>query len=215
MKKNYLKEMAESGYNQKQISSFHQICLPYLGNKFFPEKQSKILDIGVAQGHCLFPLKKNGWLNLWAADIDVFNKDLFERNEIKFSPIDLERDKFSFEDDFFDVILSFHLIEHLHNAANFLNEVYRILKKNGVFVLVTPDWRKQYKVFWHDHTHIHPYDKTSISRIMKCFNFQPVWIKSFGVIRGIGRTNLWKLVEPLMFTGRDIICVSQKKLMIN
>jgi len=210
MKNNYLKEMAESGYNPENIDVFHQVCLAYLADKFFPDKNIRILDIGAGQGHCLFPLKGKGYLNLWTADIDNFNKDLFEKNKIRFIQLDVEKQKFPVKDNFFDVILSFHLIEHLKDPTNFLSENYRILKKDRVFILVTPDWRKQYKIFWRDPTHVHPYDKESIGRILRCFNFSPFWIKSFGAFRGIGRTGLRKFIKPLMFTGYDPIAISRK-----
>jgi len=202
--------MAESGYSSENMDVFHKVSLVYLADKFFPDKNTTILDIGAGQGHCLFPLKEKRYLNLWAADIDNFNKDLFEKNKIRFIQLDVEKQKFPVKDNFFNLILSFHLIEHLKNPTNFLQESYRILKKDGIFILVTPDWRKQYKTFWRDPTHVHPYDKESIGRILRCFNFSPFWIKSFGAFRGVGRTGLWKFIKPLMFTGYDLITISRK-----
>jgi len=211
MKGNYLKEMVESGYRPENIDVFHRFCLPYLGSKFFPNRDVKILDIGAGLGHSLIPLKLSDYQNLWAADIDDFNQDLFKKNNIKFNSFNAEEDKFPYEDGFFDVVLSFHLIEHLLNPQNYLEEVHRILKNGGKFILVTPDWRKQYKTFWRDHTHIHPYDKESIVRILKCYDFEPIFTKSFGVLRGLGRIKVWKIIEQLMFTGIDIISISKKK----
>lgn len=210
MDKNYLEEMVNSGYNPENIDAFHYIALPYLGQRFFPNKNSKILDIGAGSGHCLIPLKKAGWQNLWAIDIDDFNKDLFQKSGINFNRLDVEKEKFPYNDNFFDVILSFHLIEHLFNPSNFIDETNRILKTDGIFILVTPDWRKQYKSFYRDHTHIHPYDKESIARLLRCYNLNPIKIKSFGVLKGVGRSNLWKLIKPLIFTGIDLIVVSKK-----
>ncbi len=209
--KNYLKEMIISGYKVGDIDDFYHICLPYLGNKFFPDKNVKILDIGSGHGRCLFPLKEAGWQNLWAIDIDDFNKDIFQKNGINFSKIDAENEKFPYENDFFDVVLSFHLIEHLHSPYNYMAEVYRVLKKDGIHILVTPDWQKQYKVFWRDYTHLHPYDKESIPRLLRSYDFEPVSIQSFGVFRGLGKLGIWKFIKPLMFTGKDIFSICIKK----
>jgi len=210
MRQNYLREMLELGYSPENIDSFHLSSVPYLATKFFPDKETKVLDIGAGQGHCLIPLKQEGYDNLWAADIDSFNKDLFQKNSIQFFQIDIETQPFPVEDDFFGVILSFHLIEHVSDPTNFLKEAYRILKKEGILILVTPDWRKQYKVFWRDHTHVRPYDKVSIARILRCFSFEPFSVTSFGVLKGIGRSNLWRILKNLMFTGQDLIAVSKK-----
>lgn len=211
MRANYLKEMAKAGYNSDNIGTFHRICLPYLGKRFFPQKSSRILDIGAGQGHCIFPLKNCGYENLIAADVDDRNKKLFEDNGVTFMQLDVESDSFPLPEDSFDVILLFHVIEHLKDSLHLLSEVHRMLGSGGVFVLVTPDWRKQYKTFYRDHTHIRPYDKVSIARLLGCSRFDPVLIRSFGVLRGFGRTGIWKFIKPLMFSGSDIIAISKVK----
>jgi SAM-dependent methyltransferase len=212
MKKNYVKEMMDSGYTANAIDDFHKIALPYLGEKFFPDKTFKILDIGAGAGHSLVPLLEAGWKNLWAIDRDDYNKEFFKKRGIVFNSVDVTKDKFPFEPNFFDVILSFHLIEHLNDSQNYLEEVWRVLRPGGVLIIVTPDWRRQYKTFWRDHTHLHPFDKESISRILKSYNFTPVFIKNFGVFRGIGRTGLWKLYKPLIFSGVDMVAVAKKEI---
>lgn len=202
--------MTEAGYTAHNIDDFHKIALPFLGGKFFSGKNLKILDIGAGSGHSLLPLKMAGWNNLWAIDIVDFNRGVFEKNKINFSKVDLESEAIPFEDNFFDVVLSFHVIEHIKNSDNYLGEINRVLKKGGIFIVVTPDWRKQYKTFWRDHTHVHPYDKESIGRALKCHDFIPVVIKSFGVIRGVGRLNIWKTFKSLIFSGIDLIAISTK-----
>jgi ubiquinone/menaquinone biosynthesis C-methylase UbiE len=208
--KNYLKIMTDDGYSARNVDDFHKIAIPYLGEKFFPNKNSHILDIGAGSGMSIFPLKNVGYKNLQAIDIDDYNKELFESNGIKFSKINAETEKLPFEDNTFDAILSFYVIAHLSDPANYLNEIYRVLKKYGVFILVTPDWRQQYKIFWRDYTHIHPYDKVSIEKLLRAHNFENNIIKNFGVFRGIGKTGLWKLFKSLIFTGISIITISKK-----
>jgi 2-polyprenyl-3-methyl-5-hydroxy-6-metoxy-1,4-benzoquinol methylase len=210
MDKNYLEEMVNSGYNPENIDAFHYIALSYLGQRFFPNKNSKILDVGAGSGHCLIPLKKAGWQNLWAIDIDDFNKDFFKKCDINFNQLDVEKDQLPYNNNFFDVILCFHLIEHLFSPSNFINEAHRILKTDGIFILVTPDWRKQYKSFYRDHTHIHPYDKESVARLLRCYKFEPIFTLSFGVFKGLGRMGLYKFIKQLMFTGIDLISISKK-----
>ena len=39
----------------------------------------------------------------------------------------------------FDVVVSFETIEHLHNPADFLIEVHRVLVPNGLFIVSTPN----------------------------------------------------------------------------
>ena len=211
MKMDYLEQMADTGYNSDNIGDFHQVCLPYLGKRFFPQKSSRILDIGAGQGHCIFPLKNSGYENIIAVDVDDRNKKLFEDNGVTFIQLDAESDSFPLPEDSFDVILLFHVIEHLKESSCLLSEVRRMLRNGGIFVLVTPDWRKQYKTFYRDHTHIRPYDKESIMRLLVCSRFDQVFIRSFGVMRMLGRTGIWKFFKPLMFSGSNIIAISKVK----
>jgi len=211
MIKNYLKEMNESKYNIQNISDFHRICIPHLGNIFFSDRNAKILDVGSGLGQCLISLKNSGWQNLYAIDIDNFNKNFFKKQNIIFKKFNAETDKFLFENEFFDVVLSFTVIQFFYNPSNFMSEIYRVLKKEGIFILTTPDWQKQYKIFWRDPGHVHPYDKKGVTRLLRCYNFDPIFIKNFGVLKGFGKTNIWKLIKSLMFTGLDIICVTRKK----
>lgn len=44
----------------------------------------------------------------------------------------------AFPDDSFDVVVSLQVIEHLHNADKFLEEIRRVLKENGRAIISTP-----------------------------------------------------------------------------
>lgn len=44
-----------------------------------------------------------------------------------------------FADNYFDVIVSFHAIEHIKDDTGFLNEICRVLKSNGLFIITTPN----------------------------------------------------------------------------
>lgn len=209
MSVNYIKEMTDSGYSPEKIDLFHRICLPYLGNTYFPEKSESILDLGIGSGHCALPLLDTGWKKIYGFDVDDFHKKYFEEHGIQFMQGDIQTDTLPYEDNFFGAIVSFHVVEHLNNASNYMEEIKRVLKPGGVAIIVTPDWRKQYKAFYRDHTHVHPYDKESIARLTRANGFIPE-VRSFGVFRGMGRTGLWKTFPSLMFTGVDMICIAKK-----
>ena len=44
-----------------------------------------------------------------------------------------------FQDNFFDVVISLHTLEHLNDPGKAIAEVYRILKNNGLFIFATPN----------------------------------------------------------------------------
>lgn len=206
----YLEEMKESGYHNEAIDGLHYRVMTYLSKLFFPKKDSNIVDIGAGWGHCLIPLKSLGYKNLNAIDIDQSASKVFKNSNINFIKADMESDKLPFEDSTIDVVLSFYVVAHLNDPTNYLSEISRILKPGGLIMIVTPDWRKQYKTFWRDHTHVHPYDKVGMQRLLRCFKFDIILVRSFGVIRGIGRLKLWKLFNGLIFTGRNLIAIARK-----
>ena len=44
-----------------------------------------------------------------------------------------------YNDHTFDAVVSFQVIEHLQNDINYVSEVYRALKRGGIFILTTPN----------------------------------------------------------------------------
>jgi SAM-dependent methyltransferase len=53
----------------------------------------------------------------------------------------IERAPLPFEENTFDTVLSFQVIEHVHDVDRYLREVRRVLRPGGVFVCATPDRR--------------------------------------------------------------------------
>ena len=77
--------------------------------------------------------------------IDIFKgaidhaKELFLKNNNSFDVCDVQNLSLKFKDnDFFDKIISFEGIEHIKFPDDFLKEVKRTLKKNGLFIISTP-----------------------------------------------------------------------------
>ena len=69
----------------------------------------------------------------------------------------------------FDVIVAFHVIEHVENPNYLLDEIYRILKRGGLAVISTPDFegpaaKKYGKNFrlYNDPTHISLFGMTGL-----------------------------------------------------
>lgn len=59
-----------------------------------------------------------------------------------------------FKDESFDIVVSFETIEHLEDCSSYIKEIKRVLKKNGLFFLSTPNkkffspiWRRPYNQY--------------------------------------------------------------------
>ena len=46
----------------------------------------------------------------------------------------LEDDKFVFEDAFFDIVVSFEVLEHLYDPQKFISELKRVTKKGALIL---------------------------------------------------------------------------------
>ena len=132
------------------------------------KKRGKILDVGCGVGTFLDIAKKNGW-EVYGTEIsecgcryaqENFNLDAFH-GELK---------EANFSDNLFDVVTLWHVIEHLTNPLKTLREVRRILKKDGLLVVATPNIgnyimrilyplvrRKRLKLFSIDDKELHLY----------------------------------------------------------
>ena len=106
--------------------------------------------------------------------LDAYGIDFSESNGLRerFKKVDLQKDKYPFEDETFDIIFSKSVIEHLQNPDFLFDEAYRLLKPNGVFICMTPSWKHSYKEqFYIDHTHVTPFTRHSLELICELSGF--------------------------------------------
>jgi len=109
-------------------------------------KGKKLLDIG-----CLGPHgNRFKFLNEAFPDKEIFgidnNKELINTLNLKniiFSDIH----KLPFEDKFFDTVYMGEIIEHTWNPGQVIDEVFRVLKDDGRFILDTPNALSIQKLF--------------------------------------------------------------------
>ncbi len=120
--------------------------------------QSKLLDLGSGDGSFVNVCRNN--------EIDAIGLD-GSSNEINF-----ENDKLKFENETFDMVTLISVIEHINNPSNILKEIFRILKKKGILIIVTPNFKYSFKNFYDDPTHIRPYTDKSIGSLMELYNFK-------------------------------------------
>ena len=101
---------------------------------------NRVLDVGCGAGQGLNFIKRD--LNIGEAyGIDISSDALGKVDELSIKGIclDLDNDYFPFKDEFFDLVLSIEVIEHLYNPDLYLSEIYRVLKPNGIFIISTPN----------------------------------------------------------------------------
>jgi len=104
-------------------------------------KKSKFLDVGCGAGYSLMRACED--LNCSAEGIDAdpgshgvgrFVKDLVNNVPIKQG----FAEDLPFADDSFDVVYSSHVLEHVNDEVKALDEMRRVLEKNGVLIIGMP-----------------------------------------------------------------------------
>jgi ubiquinone/menaquinone biosynthesis C-methylase UbiE len=151
-------------YSYMNNDYIYKLC-EYISNNYFT-KQGKILDVGCGTGNHMNMFNKLGY--------DIHGIDIRESGNKKTKRCNIEYDKFPYKDNSFDYIFSKSVIEHIHRPDNFLQECKRVLKKGGILVIMTPEWKSQMSFFWDDYSHYHPWTRKSLRDALKIFGFKDV-----------------------------------------
>lgn len=123
----------------------------------------KILDIGAGTGDDIVSINKHG--GVYAIDIDQQALDLIDDNlvvEKKFgSACDIP-----YEQNMFDVVVAFDVLEHVEQDNVMVDEILRVLKPGGHFIFTVPAFNCLFSS--HDRTlgHHRRYDKRMVSTLL-------------------------------------------------
>jgi SAM-dependent methyltransferase len=99
-------------------------------------RKAEVLDIGCATGALLGVLRDRGWR---CRGIEISPAAEYARREraLEVSGLPLEENRF--RNDFFDLVLASHLIEHLNRPADMVREACCILRPGGRLLVTTPN----------------------------------------------------------------------------
>ena len=97
-------------------------------------KGARVLDVGCGPGILSEKLNKFG-LNVSACDIE---RKINKNDKILFKYADLNK-KIPYNNNFFEAVVCLEVIEHLHSPWLLVEEIYRVLKKDGIVILSSPN----------------------------------------------------------------------------
>ena len=142
---------------------------------FSDVKDLKVLDLGCGRGDILENLKNKG-AEVQGIEIDKFMLSVSKKKGIPVRKLDLEKDKFPFKDESFDLIISDMVLEHVYNPHIFMNESKRVLKKGGFMVHRTVNWKHEYKTFFDGLDHVKPYTEATMKQLFDIHELETVKI---------------------------------------
>ncbi|KKQ74273.1 MAG: Glycosyltransferase, group 2 family protein [Candidatus Woesebacteria bacterium GW2011_GWB1_38_5b] len=126
-------------YNSGQLMYFEHIVRYLFASQFVKTKQ--VLDVACGSGYGASILLHYGAKKVVGIDHskDTINhaKKYYQEPGIAF--LKAEAHSLPFDDGFFDIVTTFETIEHLKSQEKFLIEIKRVLKKEGLLILSTPN----------------------------------------------------------------------------
>lgn len=134
--------MIEDAYHHTKGS--YVIYLMHAASYAFAEsycKNKRVLDLGCGSGYGVAKIASVA-STVHAVDVSsdaiAYAREHYGRDNITFSTVDADA-SLPFPADSFDVVLSFQVLEHVVDERNYLQEASRVLGKNGLLILITPD----------------------------------------------------------------------------
>lgn len=161
--------------NEYDKSDYPQQLCNYISEKYLLKKSGvkgkRLLDVGSGKGNHLVGFSRLGFES-YGLDKRDECVDILEKFDIQ--SCDIENEPFPYMDDFFDVVYSKSVLEHVINTDNFLSESLRVLKPGGIVVFMTPDWKSQHEYFWDDYTHVKAFTRKSLQNALIINGFEKV-----------------------------------------
>lgn len=151
------------------------------------KNKGQLLDIGAGTGDFLVAAKANGW-NVIGMEPSEKAKDIAAKKGIT-----LIENTGKLQDNSFDVITMWHVLEHVYDPKIQIKELKRLLKPTGTIVIAVPNFNsydaKYYGEFWAAYDvprHLWHFSKTSIDKLfdaqgMKLEQILPMKFDSFYV----------------------------------
>ena len=193
------KELYESAYNDQQegftwddflrthecLKQGQPVGLHWYEEDFLkavsPFAHKRLLEIGCSTGRFLNVCQKAGW-DIHGLDISEkaarLTSDLFPHADIKCGTMDDE----PWDEDFFNVLASWEVIEHVDDPFDFVCKANQLLKKEGILTLSTPDWgswaiqRHPMLNYWPPY-HIWFFNEKSMTAMLQRAGFEVIRIK--------------------------------------
>ena len=171
VKRNFLNE------REFKIKNWYGDAINFVNSK----SNISVLDIGCGLGYFLSALNLN--IDKYGVEDSKFACDHVKKN---FKEIEILNGSYELIETFekkFDVIMFYHVIEHLKDPQKAIQIIKKVLKKNGILILGTPNvesmiakiFKKNFRHFIPAHTCL--YGEKSIKNLLNKYKFETLKIE--------------------------------------
>lgn len=153
----------------------------------FQTTEKNLLDVGAGTGDFLKTCKTNGWNVSGIEPNEDARKSALEKGIL------LEEDLFSLQTNSFDVITLWHVLEHVVHLDEYISQLKKLLKPDGVLLIAVPNYKSYDAAYYKEHwaafdvpRHLWHFSQFSIQKLfneveMKVVKTKPMKFDSYYV----------------------------------
>ncbi len=165
-------------------------------NKFKKFLNGEILEVGCGIGNFTKTLVNYG--KVWAIDINnEYIKKIQEQikgnAQVGFG--DIEKGEYFFQTRKFDTIVCLNVLEHIKDDVAAVNNLYKLLKKNGKLILLVPAHRFLYGEIDRSIGHFRRYDKIGLTKRLEKSGFKIILLRSINLLGALGWFMAGKILQ--------------------
>ncbi len=142
----------------------------------------RLLDVGAGTGYFAAYMRDRGWTVTALEPDEGARKLAMARAKLAIRPSD---DLFALAPGTFDVITLWHVLEHVHDPADYLRQFRRLLAPGGILVIAVPNPEsrdaRQYGpdwAAWDVPRHLWHFSPEAMRRLFSSFGFAPAGMRT-------------------------------------
>lgn len=204
----YSDEFYEQYYGDRErLLSSAQVLVEKL-TKYAPDNKIRMLEMGAGLGYTLKTAKEKGW-EVFGTEISPFAVR-YAKEKLGLEIFNGGLDEAKFPEEFFDLVVMIHVLEHLTNPFKTLKKIFHILKNSGILYIVVPNigsfkaWLKREKwPYLAPGLHLYHFSPRTLKKIVGKASFRVIHIETSQNI--ITAEDLSKTkIAPLSFLGEKL-----------
>lgn len=186
-----MKNYVEVAYDiaEKPFGEYPLQLASYLIDRFHLPAGSRVLDNGCGRGEFLHAFSHFG-MKTDGTDLSNYCPEAHI--------VDLNNGLLPFADETFEFVFSKSVMEHINNTEHYLAEMKRVCIRGGYVCILVPDWESQFKIFYNDPTHIHPYTVQSVDRLLRMMEFKEVQAEKFVQLPSVWEGGIMSVISRIL-----------------
>jgi SAM-dependent methyltransferase len=157
--------------------------------KLTGKKQGELLDVGSGTGAFVNEMRQNGW-QVVGLEPDPDARRIAREINCELKNVD---ELFNLPENSFDAITLWHVLEHVHDLQNYLQQLKALLKQDARLIIAVPNYTSFdasiYKEYWAAYDvprHLYHFSPVSMKLLiekhgMRIIDYRPMWFDSFYV----------------------------------